>query len=369
MTAAVSCRAATNVGARLSHQGPGDDEVAAAHHGEHLAAAQRGDGPPHRLGDRHGGDAMARDRSLALRTFREIPVSGPPLAGLACRRSGARWEVVMTWFGWESLEGTLTSGPAASSWAPGRLDTFTRGTDSALGHKWFDNGWSGWESLGGVLASEPASVSWGNGRIDVFARGTDSALWHKWYNGSWSGWESLGGVLASGPAVASWAAGRLDVFARGTDSALWHKWYDGGWSGWESLGGALVVGARPRCPGGTGGSTCSPPARTARCGTSGTTATGRGGRASAGSYLGAGRVVVGVRPPRRLRRRARTAAAAQVVRRRLVGVGEPGRRAHPRRRPCRGARTASTRSPAGPTARCGTSGGRRCRRCGCTPRC
>jgi Repeat of unknown function (DUF346) len=146
----------------------------------------------------------------------------------------------MTWLGWESLGGALASGPAVSSWAPGRLDTFMRGTVSTLEHKWFDNGWSGWESLGGNLASEPAAVSWGRGRIDVFARGTDSALWHKWYDGGWSGWERLGGVLASGPAVASWAAGRLDVFARGTDSALWHKWYDGGWSGWESLGGTLT---------------------------------------------------------------------------------------------------------------------------------
>jgi hypothetical protein len=143
---------------------------------------------------------------------------------------------------WESLGGVLTSGPGTSSWASGRLDVFVRGTDSALWHKWYENGWSGWESLGGVLTSSPAAVSWGNGRIDVFARGTDSALWHKWYENGWSGWESLGGVLTSEPAVCSWASGRLDVFARGTDSALWHIWYESGWSGWESLGGVLTSG-------------------------------------------------------------------------------------------------------------------------------
>ncbi|MFC8342189.1 hypothetical protein [Streptomyces sp. NPDC057280] len=146
----------------------------------------------------------------------------------------------MTWLGWESLGGTLTSGPGVSSWTSGRLDTFVRGTDSALWHKWYQNGWSNWESLGGILTSEPAAVSWGNGRIDVFVRGTDSALWHKWFQNGWSGWESLGGVLTSGPAVASWASGRLDVFVRGTDSALWHKWFQNGWSGWESLGGVLT---------------------------------------------------------------------------------------------------------------------------------
>ena len=146
----------------------------------------------------------------------------------------------MAWFGWESLGGVLTSAPSASSWASGRLDTFVRGTDNALWHKWFDGGWSGWESLGGVLTSDPAAVSWGNGRIDVFVRGTDNALWHRWFQNGWSGWESLGGVLTSAPSVSSWASGRLDVFVRGTDNALWHKWFDGGWSGWESLGGVLT---------------------------------------------------------------------------------------------------------------------------------
>jgi hypothetical protein len=148
----------------------------------------------------------------------------------------------MSWLGWESLGGVPTSGPGASSWSSGRLDVFVRGTDSALWHKWFQNGWSGWERLGGVLTSSPAAVSWGSGRIDVFVRGTDCALWHKWYQNGWSGWESLGGVLTSEPAVSSWSSGRLDVFVRGTDSALWHKWYQNGWSGWERLGGVLTSG-------------------------------------------------------------------------------------------------------------------------------
>jgi peptidoglycan hydrolase-like protein with peptidoglycan-binding domain len=144
------------------------------------------------------------------------------------------------WSGWESLGGVLTSAVGVSSWAPGRLDTFVRGTDNALWHKWYQNGWSGWESLGGFLTSGPAAVSWGSGRIDAFVRGGDNALWHKWYQNGWSGWESLGGVLTSDPAVSSWSSGRLDVFVRGTDNALWHKWYQNGWSGWESLGGVLT---------------------------------------------------------------------------------------------------------------------------------
>jgi hypothetical protein len=85
--------------------------------------------------------------------------------------------------------------------------------------------WSGWESLGGGLTSDPAVASWAPGRLDTFVRGGDNALWHKWFQGGWSNWESLGGVLTSDPAVASWSPGRLDVFVRGGDNALWHKWY------------------------------------------------------------------------------------------------------------------------------------------------
>ena len=147
------------------------------------------------------------------------------------------------WSNWESLGGVLTSGPGASSWAANRLDTFVRGTDNAMWHKWWNgSSWLGWEQLGGVLTSEPAAVSWGPNRIDTFVRGTDNALWHKWWNGSsWLGWESLGGVLTSGPAASSWAANRLDVFVRGTNNGLWHKWWNGStWSGWESLGGVLT---------------------------------------------------------------------------------------------------------------------------------
>ena len=83
------------------------------------------------------------------------------------------------------------------SWGPSRLDIFVRGTDNALGHRWYENGtWYGWESLGGVLTSAPDVSSWGPNRLDVFVRGTDTALWHAWWNGTvWEGYESLGGQL------------------------------------------------------------------------------------------------------------------------------------------------------------------------------
>lgn len=138
--------------------------------------------------------------------------------------------------------GTLTSGPALTSWSPSRYDLFGRGTDGALWHAWrTGSGWSNWESLDGQIeaGTSPAAVAWGNNRIDVFIEGTDRQLWHIWWTGTgWSSWEPLGGILTSGPAVASWAAGRLDVVAAGAGGDIYHTWWDGArWNGWESLGG------------------------------------------------------------------------------------------------------------------------------------
>ncbi len=136
----------------------------------------------------------------------------------------------------------IASAPAAVSWGPNRIDTFVRGMDRALWHKWWDgSAWSSWESLGGSLGSAPAVASWQEGRLDVFVRGPSDHMWHKAWQGSWSEWEDLGGVLTSAPAAVSWAENRIDTFVRGTNNHMWHKWWDGGaWSNWEDLGGTLA---------------------------------------------------------------------------------------------------------------------------------
>jgi len=116
---------------------------------------------------------------------------------------------------------------------------YARGSDGTLSHLWFSAGWHAWESLGGQLASGtgPAVSSWAPGRLDVFTTGTDTALHHLWFSAGWHSWESLGGSLTSSPAAVSWDAGRIDVFARGSDGSLAHLWFSGGWHSWESLGG------------------------------------------------------------------------------------------------------------------------------------
>jgi hypothetical protein len=112
-----------------------------------------------------------------------------------------------TFSGWKTdIDGTTQgpcslTGPAVSSWAPGRLDTFVRGSDDAIWHEWYTGAWSGWESLGKTIVSNPAAVSWGPNRIDLFGTGTDGLIYHKIWNGStWTGWVSERGAPPPGPA-------------------------------------------------------------------------------------------------------------------------------------------------------------------------
>ncbi|HXS33145.1 MAG TPA: hypothetical protein VN758_05145 [Solirubrobacterales bacterium] len=146
----------------------------------------------------------------------------------------------------DNLGGGITADPDISSWGPGRLDVFGRGTDNKLYHKFYASatGWSIWENLGGILTSGPGAVSWGANRIDVVARATDNTVSHwAWTGSSWV-IDNLGGGITADPDISSWGPGRLDVFVRGTDNKLYHKFYASatGWSIWENLGGILTSG-------------------------------------------------------------------------------------------------------------------------------
>jgi hypothetical protein len=147
-----------------------------------------------------------------------------------------------SWHPWESLGGSLKSGPTAASWQEGRLDVFYSNASTALGHIWFDGRWHPHEQLGTqTVLGAPGAVSWGPGRIDVFARQTTGgSLQHKWFDGSWHNWESLGGHAQSAATVASYAPNRLDIFYRGPDNALKRKIFDGTWHSESSLGGSFV---------------------------------------------------------------------------------------------------------------------------------
>jgi len=116
-----------------------------------------------------------------------------------------------TWSGWSTpLGGSLggltpvNSAPAACSWGAGRLDVFVQGIDGALWHKGYTGGkWYGWQSLGGKLTSGPAATAMTattGDQIGVFVRGGDGALWEKSYSSSsasgWGAWSKIGGQLA-----------------------------------------------------------------------------------------------------------------------------------------------------------------------------
>ena len=173
---------------------------------------------------------------------------------------GALWTKSTTdggssWSSWSKIGGQLASGtgPATCSWGNGRLDLFVQGTDNVLWHKSYTGTWSGWESLGGSLTSSPGATSQTSGAIDVFVRGTDGAVWQRAYSSNaWGSWKSPGGSLASGtgPATCSWGNGRLDLFVQGTDNVMWHKSYTGTWSGWEPRGGTLTSSPAAAASGG-----------------------------------------------------------------------------------------------------------------------
>jgi hypothetical protein len=84
--------------------------------------------------------------------------------------------------------------------------------------------WSGWTSLGGALTSAPAAATNQDGTIDVFVRGTDNALWHRTQSssGSFGAWTSLGGFLGSSITALLDNDGRMEVYALAYDNTLWH---------------------------------------------------------------------------------------------------------------------------------------------------
>jgi len=138
---------------------------------------------------------------------------------------------------WTSLGGAASSGPAAMQRADGALDVFVRGMDDKLYQKTRrGSSWSDWTSLDGLLTSAPAATERrGTGAIELFARGHDNALWHRAYlpGQGWGPWGSFGGQIASGPTVVSRIDGWADLFVRWSDNRILQRYFDRQrWSDW-----------------------------------------------------------------------------------------------------------------------------------------
>ncbi len=112
-------------------------------------------------------------------------------------------------------------------------------------------GWNtDWLSLGGIVTSAPALSSQADGRLDVWALGQDSKVWHRaLVSADWFGWENGAGGPPGGarsaPAAFSRGRGTVDLVVVGSDGGLWRRsWNDAtGWAnysssveGWERLG-------------------------------------------------------------------------------------------------------------------------------------
>jgi hypothetical protein len=161
-----------------------------------------------------------------------------------------KW-LTKTWSAWQNLGGVTTSScgavcPSSSEWC-----VFVRGQDSHLYLKsWYSGAWTGWAKIGAggnILAGTgPAACSWAPGRIDVVVAGTNGHIYHIAFTGTWGSWEDLGGSTSASPAIATLGSGKLGVFTRGTNGILYLREYNGGaWQPWVELGGELATGTGP----------------------------------------------------------------------------------------------------------------------------
>lgn len=73
------------------------------------------------------------------------------------------------------------------------MEVFAIFGDGQLWDRYWDGtSWHDWETLGGTLTGQPAASSWGADRLDVFAPGTDGRVWHRyWDSTQWVDWEQL----------------------------------------------------------------------------------------------------------------------------------------------------------------------------------
>lgn len=152
---------------------------------------------------------------------------------------------------------------AQTTWYP-RLDTFARGADGALWHRWVHHDvWSNWVSDGGYLDSAPTAMLNDN-RIDGFYVSGGNLWWFQELlrlgvvthsnmgrpagdvvDPECGGFLAFcsSGPLISAPALASWGPGRMDVFVLADAHHLVHRWFDNfQWSDWELLSVANFAG-------------------------------------------------------------------------------------------------------------------------------
>jgi hypothetical protein len=134
---------------------------------------------------------------------------------------------------WQKIDIEIADAPAVASWAPNRLDVFTRSSNGEIIHTFSDGGshFTVGRNLGHPkhlpFEGAPAAISRRPGTIDVFARGGDHTIWRIVFGGDdWGNWIKVAEDIADGPAVASWAPHRVDLFGRNSHGELVHNHSD-----------------------------------------------------------------------------------------------------------------------------------------------
>lgn len=130
--------------------------------------------------------------------------------------------------GWSPLGGWINASPGAVSMDDSSTDVFVRGGDNALWHRWQRGGtWYGYESLGGSLTSGPAAASFNPGRLEVYGRNLAGGLSARtWSAVGWEDWKSVpvdGGVTSDPAAIRAIGETCDQLFFRQSDGSLGHR--------------------------------------------------------------------------------------------------------------------------------------------------
>lgn len=137
--------------------------------------------------------------------------------------AGTGWEP-----GWTPLGGWINASPGAVSMGPTETDVFVRGGDNALWHRWQRGAsWFGYESLAGTLTSGPAAASTNDGRLEVYVRTTGWGIAARTYSAvGWGAWQDVpvDGSVTSDPAAIHAPNETCDhLFFREYDGSLGHR--------------------------------------------------------------------------------------------------------------------------------------------------
>ncbi len=174
-----------------------------------------------------------------------VPLAATALAAAGTVASAGSAAAAATWSTWRHMGGPLSGAPDATSWGPGHVDVFARGTDGHLHHRGYPTSagtWSGYDNLG-AISSDPAAASPRAGRVDVMATFADHRMHQRTYRAGhgWSAWRTVPGVIEGSPDAASPRDGNLNVVARDSAGRLIFNWTNsaGNWVGWRRIGGTV----------------------------------------------------------------------------------------------------------------------------------